>query len=220
LVLLESFKNFLSLKGRVTEKYLPYYLRWVSEGYRFLEVPPNQPVTNEQKIQFLKYLAKNHDDWQVNQADNALRLYSYFLSYENSDKLDETSEKLIKDLKAIEKKALEAIRFRHRSYSTEKTYITWLKQFQSFVKSKDLSNLDARDIQDFLSYLAVERKVSSSTQNQALNALIFVYRHVLERDIEDQIYSVRARQKRRIHVVLTVKEVHALENNLLLVLHN
>ncbi|HIJ59804.1 MAG TPA: hypothetical protein HPP56_04220, partial [Nitrospirae bacterium] len=49
----------LSLKGRVTEKYLPYYLRWVSEGYRFLEVPPNQPVTNEQKIQFLKYLAKN-----------------------------------------------------------------------------------------------------------------------------------------------------------------
>jgi len=127
---------------------------------------------------------------------------------------------LIKDLKAIEKKALEAIRFRHRSYSTEKTYITWLKQFQSFVKSKDLSNLDARDIQDFLSYLAVERKVSSSTQNQALNALIFVYRHVLERDIEDQIYSVRARQKRRIHVVLTVKEVHALENNLLLVLHN
>ena len=205
--MLESFKNFLSSKGKVNDKYLPYYLKWVMEGYRFLDIPLSQFITNEQKSQFLKYLSKNHEDWQVNQADNALRLYSYFLSREDSDKGGISAE-LINDWKAVEEKTIEAIRLRHRSYSTEKTYIAWLRQFQGFVKSKDLKELNGKDLQDFLSYLAVERKVSSSTQNQALNAIVFVYRHVLEKDIEDQINSVRARQKRRLPVVLTIKEVN------------
>jgi integron integrase len=206
--MLEPFKNFLSLKGKVNDKYIPFYLKWVTEGYRFLDIPLTQPITNEQKSQFLKRLSKNHEDWQVNQADNALRLYGYFLSSQQSDKSDGIQETLINDWKAVEEKTIEAIRLRHRSYSTEKTYIAWLRQFQGFVKSKELKNLDGKDIQDFLSYLAVERKVSASTQNQALNAIVFVYRHVLEKDIEDQINSVRARQKRRLPVVLTIKEVN------------
>jgi hypothetical protein len=70
----------LSLKYNINDKYLPFYLRWVTEGYRFLDIPLSQSITNEQKSQFLKYLSKNHEDWQVNQADNAIRLYSYFLS--------------------------------------------------------------------------------------------------------------------------------------------
>jgi hypothetical protein len=78
--MLEPFKNFLSSKGKVSEKYLPFYLKCVTEGYRFLDIPLSQSITNEQKAQFLKYLSKNHEDWQVNQADNAIRLYSYFLS--------------------------------------------------------------------------------------------------------------------------------------------
>ncbi|MDA8223071.1 MAG: integron integrase [Desulfitobacterium hafniense] len=198
----------MSSKGKVNDKYLPYYLKWVTEGLRFLDIPLSQTITNDQKSQFLKYLSKNHEDWQVNQADNALRLYSYFLSSQHSDKPGGIPETLINDWKAVEEKTIEAIRLRHRSYSTEKTYIAWLRQFQGFVKSKELKELNGKDLQDFLSYLAVERKVSSSTQNQALNAIVFVYRHVLEKDIEDQINSVRARQKRRLPVVLTVKEVN------------
>lgn len=206
--MLESFKNFLSSKDKVNDKYLPYYLKWVTEGLRFLDIPLSQTITNDQKSQFLKYLSKNHEDWQVNQADNALRLYSYFLSSQHPDKAGSIPEALMNDWKAVEEKTVEAIRLRHRSYSTEKTYIAWFRQFQGFVKSKDLKELNGKDLQDFLSYLAVERKVSSSTQNQALNAIVFVYRHVLEKDIEDQINSVRARQKRRLPVVLTVKEVN------------
>jgi hypothetical protein len=78
--MLESFKNFLSSKSKVNDKYLPFYLRWVTEGYCFLDIPLSEAITNDQKSQFLKYLSKNHEDWQVNQADNSLRLYSYFLS--------------------------------------------------------------------------------------------------------------------------------------------
>ncbi len=206
--MLELFKNFLSSKNKVNDKYLPYYLKWVAEGYRFLDTPLSQSITNDQKSQFLKYLSKSHEDWQVNQADNALRLYGYFLSSQHPDKAGCIPENLINDWKAVEEKMIEAIRLRHRSYSTEKTYIAWIRQFQGFLKSKELKALDGKDIQDFLSYLAVERKVSSSTQNQALNALVFAYRNVLEKDIEDQINSVRARQKRRLPIVLTIKEVN------------
>lgn len=206
--MLESFKQFLSSKGKVNAKYIPFYLKWVTEGYRFLDVPLSQTITNDQKSQFLKYLSRNHEDWQVNQADHALRLYNYFLSREHPDKAGGIPETSINDWKVVEEKTIEAISLRHRSYSTEKTYIAWLRQFQGFVNGKESKDVDVKELQDFLSYLAVERKVSSSTQNQALNAIVFVYRHVLEKDIEDQINSVRARQKRRLPVVLTVKEVN------------
>lgn len=105
--MLEPFKNFLSLKGKVNDKYIPFYLKWVTEGYRFLDIPLTQPITNEQKSQFLKHLSKNHEDWQVNQADNALRLYGYFLSSQQSDKSDGIQEKLINDWKAVEEKTIE-----------------------------------------------------------------------------------------------------------------
>lgn len=206
--MLESFKQFLSSKGKVSDKYIPFYLKWVAESYRFLDIPLIQLITNEQKGQFLKQLSKNHEDWQVNQADNALRLYGYFLSSQHPDKANSIPETLLNSWKAVEEKTIDALRLRHRSYSTEKTYILWLRQFQGFVKNKDLKDIDGKDLQDFLNYLAVERKVSDSTQNQALNAIVFVYRHVLEKDIEDQINSVRARQNRRLPVVLTVKEVN------------
>src|SRR5574340_772980 len=208
MIMLEPFKQFLSLKGRVQSKYLPFYLRWVTDCYRVLDIPLSQFITNEQKTQFLKQLSKSHEDWQVNQADHALRLYGYFLSRTSPDENGHSSAIMIKDWKAIEAKTIEAIRLRHRSYITEKTYVTWLRQFQSFVKNKNLNDLDGNALQDFLSYLAVEKKVSSSTQNQALNAIVFVYRHVLDKDIEDKINSVRARQRRRLPVVLTLKEVN------------
>jgi len=136
----------------------------------------------------------------VNQAEHALRLYSYFLSREHPYKSGGIPETSINDWKVVEKKTIEAIRLRHRSSSTEKTYIAWLRQFQGFVKGRELTALNGKDLQDFLSCLAVERKVSSSTQNQALNAIVFVYHHVFGKDIEDQINSVRARQKRRLPV--------------------
>ena len=113
--MLESFKQFLLTKGKINEKYLPFYVKWLTEGFRFLDIPLSQPITNEQKSQFLKHLSKSHEDWQVNQADHALRLYSYFLSKGHSHKADSTSEALISNWKAIEEKTIEAIRLRHRS---------------------------------------------------------------------------------------------------------
>lgn len=135
--MLESFKQFLSSKGKVNDKYIPFYLKWVTEGYRFLDIPLSQLITNEQKSQFLKYLSKNHEDWQVNQTDNALRLYGYFLSSQHPDKAGDIPETLINDWKTVEEKTKEAIRLRHRSYSTEKHTLLGLDSFRTLSKAKN-----------------------------------------------------------------------------------
>lgn len=116
-----------------------------------------------------------------------------------------------KEWQSLEVKTRNALRLKHRSYSTEKTYLIWLHAFGDFVKKKTISRLTTEDIQNFLSWLAVERKVSSSTQNQALNAIVFFYRNALEKDIGDEeLNAVRAVPRRRLPVVLTAKEIQAI----------
>jgi hypothetical protein len=70
------------------------------------------------------------------------------------------------------------IQVRHFSPKTLKAYTQWLRHFQTFTQSKDLESLSSADVKEFLTFLAVTRKVSASTQNQAFNALLFFYRHM------------------------------------------
>lgn len=183
--MLSAFKDYLTQKALVKDKYIPFYLKWVSDCYSFLSEPDSVVLNPEQTNRFQKYLAKTHEDWQVKQASNALRLYSYYLTSLQKD-ASITSPEGENEWNLLETRTREALRLRHRSYSTEKTYITWLRSFRGYVNDKKPSQLINGDIQDFLSSLAVERKVSVSTQNQALNALIFVYRHVLEKEIGER----------------------------------
>ncbi|BBO16950.1 integron integrase [Candidatus Brocadia pituitae] len=209
-----AFKDYLTQKALVKDKYIPFYLKWVSDCCAFLNAVDSAIINSDQTNKFLKYLAKTHEDWQVRQAGNALRLYSYYLS-SLEKKASIKSAESENEWNLLETQTREALRLRHRSYSTEKTYIAWLRSFRGYVYDIKPSQLTSGNIQDFLSYLAVERKVSASTQNQALNALIFVYRHVLEKELgEKELNAVRAIYKRRLPVVLTLKEVHAIFDHL------
>ncbi len=172
-------------------------------------MPESEPLTNDQRGQFLKRLADNAEDWQVRQAERALRLYDYVLLQKIKNETGVVSGKAA-DWLVVEERTREALRLRHRSLSTEKTYLLWIRQFQGFVKDQNPFALEGKDLQAFLSYLAVERKVSASTQNQALNAIAFLYRHVLDKDIEGEIVSVRASQPRRLPVVLTPREIDSI----------
>jgi hypothetical protein len=78
--MLSGFKDYLLQKAVVKEKYVPFYIRWISDCYSFINQSDSQVLNLEQKQHFLKHLSKTHEDWQVKQADNALRLYSYFLT--------------------------------------------------------------------------------------------------------------------------------------------
>ncbi|MCF6147454.1 MAG: integron integrase [Candidatus Kuenenia sp.] len=208
------FKDYLIQKALVKDKYVPFYLKWVSDCYAFVNTVNSDMLNPKQTKQFLKYLGKTHEDRQVKQAANALRLYNYYLaSLQKNASVKSPEAENVWNL--LETRTREALRLRHRSYSTEKTYIAWLRSFREFINGKTPSQLTGSDIQDFLSSLAVERKVSASTQNQALNALIFVYRYVLEKDIGDkELNAVRAVYKRRLPTVLTVKEVQAIFDHL------
>jgi integron integrase len=102
------------------------------------------------------------------------------------------------------------IRFKHYSLSTENTYIAWIKQFIIFHDKRHPTEIGAAEVEAFLTYLATERHVSSSTQNQALSAILFLYRDVLVVELPWLDGFERSKKPRRLPVVLTVLEVQAL----------
>jgi len=79
----------------------------------------------------------------------------------------------------------EGLRARHYSRRTEKTYCSWVKRFIFFHNVRHPAEITEREINPFLTHLAVKEKVSASAQNQALSALLFLYRHVIGREIGD-----------------------------------
>jgi integron integrase len=212
-IMLEEFRAYLIHKARIKEKYIPFYIKWVSDCYAFFDLPSDHPLSNDQKEEFLKHISKRQEEWQVNQADYAIRLYSFFLNRELKSPSN-TSKGLEAEWKEVEEETRKALRLRHRSLSTEKTYLIWLRHFKQFAGTKLIKELSGRDLQDFLTHLAVEKKVSSATQNQALNAIVFVYRNVFGKEIENLLDAVRVKHKRRLPVVLSVKEVEQIFDNM------
>lgn len=99
------------------------------------------------------------------------------------------------------------IKLRHYSPKTLSTYQSWLRKFQTFVKSKDSRLLNQQDVKDFLTELAVKRKVAASTQNQAFNALLFLYKQVLEVEFGEIKDVSRAKRKPYVPVVLSRAEI-------------
>jgi integron integrase len=107
-----------------------------------------------------------------------------------------------------------AIRVRHLSPRTEEAYRHWIKRYIVFHGKRHPLEMGEGEINAFLSHLAVRERVSASTQNQALAALLFLYRHVLLREIGNLGQVIRARRPRRLPVVLTPDEVQAILANL------
>ena len=102
------------------------------------------------------------------------------------------------------------IRAKHYSLRTEEQYVDWIRRFILFSDKRHPADMSAPEVARYLTHLAVERRVSASTQNQALAAILFLYRHVLEIDLPWLENVVRARAPQHLPVVLTRREVHAL----------
>jgi len=108
----------------------------------------------------------------------------------------------------------EALRSRHYSPRTERTYCAWIRRFILFHGRRHPAEMGEEEINVFLSHLAVKGRVSASTQNQALSSLLFLYRHVIGRDVGDLGHVIRARRPKRLPVVLTQDEVKAVLSHL------
>ena len=100
----------------------------------------------------------------------------------------------------------DAIRLKHYSYSTEKTYVHWARRYILFHNKRHPAEMGAVEIETFLTHLAKEDNVSASTQNQALNALLFLYRSVLKIDLAIPIHALRAKRSEHLPTVLSKEE--------------
>lgn len=109
---------------------------------------------------------------------------------------------------------VEAFRSRHYSRRTEKTYCRWVKRFIYFHNVRHPSEMAESEINASLTNLAIKEKVSASTQNQALSALLFLYRHVFGRDVGDLGEVIRARKPTRLPVVMTRAEIKSILENM------
>lgn len=112
------------------------------------------------------------------------------------------SEKLLDQMRGV-------LRLHRYALRTEKAYCDWVRRYVKFHGMKSRADLEggARKVEDFLTHLAVADKVSASTQNQAFNALLFLYERVLEQPLGQKIEAVRAARSQRVPTVLTVEEV-------------
>jgi len=107
----------------------------------------------------------------------------------------------------------DAIRVRHYSIRTEKSYLDWIKRYILFHNKRHPEEMGEKEVTAFLTNLAVQRNVAAATQNQALNALNFLYKIVLEKPLEN-IQAVRSTKQKKLPVVLTTVEIRLLLKHL------
>lgn len=108
----------------------------------------------------------------------------------------------------------DAIRTRNYSIRTEQAYVSWAKKFIRFHGMRHPEELGEAEIVAYLTHLAVNREVSANTQNQALNALAFLYKHIIGRPLGDISKAVRAKKPQKLPTVLTRGEVRSVLNEL------
>jgi site-specific recombinase XerD len=106
----------------------------------------------------------------------------------------------------------EALRVRHYSLKTEKQYVYWVKEYVHFNNLKHPKDFGGSEIAHFLTHLAMDKNVAASTQNQALSALVFLYKNVLEIDLTDFSSKIRwAKKPKHLPEVFTKEAILLLE---------
>jgi len=210
---MENFGKYLESKRIVSKKRVPFYMAWVSQFFTFIDKKSTEEITPEEVERFLKYLIKKREEWQVTQAEKAIRIYLYYEAHKNRP-LSIHNEGSNDQWKVVAEEMKNILRLKQRALDTERTYIYWLRNFYRFLKGTSPFVLDNKHIKSFLTYLAVDRHVAASTQNQAFNAILFFYRHVLDKDVGDIRDVVRSNKMRRLPIVLTREEVFRLFENM------
>ena len=108
----------------------------------------------------------------------------------------------------------EVLRYHHYAIRTEEAYLRWIVQYIKFNGTRHPKEMGKEEIERFLSSLAVDRHVAAATQNQALNAILFLYREVLQLPMDEKIEATRSRKKKRLPTVLSRDEVRKLSSNI------
>jgi len=216
---LQQFGEFVLKAQLVKENAAPYCVRWVR---RFLTRPASDEPLADQVRRFREELEQGGcQDWQATQAEQALRIYFVnFLQRTDwhrkpvSAVVDENGRT---DPLAALAELRRRIRTRHYSYRTECSYADWVRRFFAYLAERQgvpHPRVESDGIRDYLTHLAVRQRVSASTQNQALCAILFLCRQVLALDVEGLSLTTRAKRGIHLPVVLSVPETAALLDGL------
>ena len=208
---MQAFSQFLGSKESIPKKQCDFIVHWVNGYLSFSQRAPEQGVETRSSQVYLQQLERTKEPWQVKQAQIALQLYQHFLDSQPNAPLCSTPE-TAQAWKEAADEMVRILRLKHLSFSTEKSYLSWLRRFYRANRDTLPQQCGAVHIRHFLSELAVDRQVAASTQNQAFNALLFFFRHVLNQGevIENLTDTVRAKPRKRLPVVLSREEIQAL----------
>lgn len=232
---LEDFGEYLLRKSLCPQKNAKFYVMWVRRFFQATEdwKPDSWEVLLQQFVTSLRD-DPGIEEWQVWQAEKAVRLY--FANFRDGNELPGGSNRRVDiapDGSVVPRDVVmavkESLRIQHYSYRTEQTYLDWIRRFFAYAQSCDspkgagrptdsnaptLSNervrVDQQAIKDYLAWLATRRNVAASTQNQALNALLFMARNGLKLELDNLDKGVRARRGKKLPVALNPNETRRL----------
>ncbi len=180
-----EFQAYLKTQTTVRLNQQPFFIKWV-DMYMSTVKAPNDVLDNQNITRFIENLSNNerYSDWQVNQAMDAIELFNQvFLPESHPEWIStELPSTLPQNWAQAQRQMREVCRLRRYSPSTEASYLYWVVQFSTYMGKSTPSTVNSNHVRRFLSHLAIDRNVSASTQNQAFNALLFLFTHVLKKD--------------------------------------
>jgi integron integrase len=209
---MKNFHQFLTSGNYITANKVSFYLHWTRLFFSFYRKKLDDDIDRDEIQAFITNLSKSKDKWQVEQASEAIELYLFFKNRPLKKSRSTATTKAQWDMASHE--MIKILRLKHLSLATERTYLGWVKSFCHYLGNIPPSTLNRTHLKSFLTHLAVERGVAASTQNQAFNALLFLYRNVLDYDLGDISDTVRAKRKRYLPVVLSRQEIGILFSRL------
>lgn len=232
---MQSFLTFISENGRVSLKHRPYYQRWVGLYMNHAHRSSIDSASMTEFMSWMGPKYEDWKIAQARHALQLYSYYREHIAPLERAKSDPSARNAppsttspapasrnpaqeavsgAKELKpaplswsGVEEAIVRIMRLKHLSLKTEQCYLAWITRYKLYLGNKECLLLTEQDLKGFLSYLAVEKKVTAATQRLAFHALLFFYRNVLAVEINGLNNVVPARVPRRLPVVLTMEEI-------------
>ena len=191
---LVEFEDFLKHHRLVPPEKARFYIYWVARFLKYFQSRPSKPVAQIIPSYLETMETDSHfADWQVKQAADAILLFAdKYLQSKPSFLINGSLESKHSGLnnrsylagwKEIFIKLHQNMRLRHYSPRTEKSYRVWINKFRKYWNNREPLTLEGEDVKKFLSHIALYNRVSASTQNQAFNALLYLFRNILQKNL-------------------------------------
>jgi integron integrase len=216
-----TFEEYIRKNKLAKDEQISYYVNWVREFVGYCHNDRKQ-LGWEKVTAFLQSISENLSEFQVRQADDALTVYlgSYlpqihgFITSALSSRYHVPSQSGARSWELVNQAVIDANRLRQYSRQTEKAYLSWTRQFAEYLGYPSPILVSSLDVRNFLTHLTTSRSVAISTQNQAFNALLFLFRSVFTKELQILHRIPRPQRKPKIPTVLTIEEVTQLLENM------